>query len=377
MGEQNTKNKTESIFSKFRKYCPVPSMIFFAAAAAALTVHITCICSTEFSDAMNNSVCRAVRFILAKITGWFPFSLAETLLLCLPLIFILMIRYSVHISRDASSLRTVRYLCGVLSVVTLLYSFFVFGFAPAYHGSTLEKKLGIERRDVSAEELYETAEILKTKAEELANNVEFINGGASVMPYTAFEMNDKLNYAYDSFCVKNDFVQKMNTKIKHIAFSKLMTYTHIAGVYTYYTGEANLNTNFPSYTLPYTAAHELSHQRGTAREDEANFLAFLVCMESDDEYIKYSGYLNLFEYVAGALYKADSGLYSSLMSNLDMRIYSELFSYNNFFDKYRDSVVSKISGTVNDTYLKSQGQEAGTDSYGRVVDLAVAYFIPN
>lgn len=108
----------------------------------------------------------------------------------------------------------------------------------------------------------------------------------------------------------------MDTKIKQIAVSKLMTYTHIAGVYTYYTGEANLNTNFPSYTLPYTAAHELSHQRGTAREDEANFLAFLVCMESDDEYIKYSGYLNLFEYVAGALYKCRQQPFFSLSQTL-------------------------------------------------------------
>lgn len=377
MGELNTKKKTGRIFSNLLKYCPVPSLIFFTAAAAALIVHVVCIYSAEFSDIMNDSVCRAVRFILAKITGWFPFSLAETVMLCLPLIFVLMILHSIRISRDATSFRTVRYLCSVLSVVTLLYSFFVFGFAPAYHGSNLEEKLGIERRDVSAEELYETAEILKEKAEELADDIVYINGGASVMPYTAFEMNDKLNDAYASFCDKNDFVQKMNTKIKHIAVSKLMTYTHIAGVYTYYTGEANLNTNFPGYTLPYTAAHELSHQRGTAREDEANFLAFLVCMESDDSYIRYSGYLNLFEYVAGALYKADGSLYSSLMSDLDMRIYSELFSYNKFFDKYRDLAASKISGTVNDTYLKSQGQEAGTDSYGRVVDLAVAYFIPN
>ena len=101
---------------------------------------------------------------------------------------------------------------------------------------------------------------MKESAEELADNVTFINGGASVMPYTMFEMNDKLNEAYSSFCVKNDFVQKMDTKIKQISVSKLMTYTHIAGVYTYYTGEANLNTNFPSYTLPYTAAHELSHR---------------------------------------------------------------------------------------------------------------------
>ena len=52
----------------------------------------------------------------------------------------------------------------------------------------------------------------------------------------------------------------------------------------------------------------------------------------------------------------------------DLRCYSE------FFDKYRDSVASEVSDAVNDTYLKGQGQTAGSASYGMVVDLAVAYY---
>ena len=50
-------------------------------------------------------------------------------------------------------------------------------------------------------------------------------------------------------------------------------------------------------------------------------------------------------------------------------------AYSRFFDKYRKSVVSEVSGAVNDTYLKLQGQTAGTKSYGLVVDLAVAYHL--
>ena len=49
----------------------------------------------------------------------------------------------------------------------------------------------------------------------------------------------------------------------------------------------------------------MAHQRGIAREDEANFIAFLVCMASDDPYIRYSGYLEVYEYVASSLYSDD------------------------------------------------------------------------
>ena len=43
------------------------------------------------------------------------------------------------------------------------------------------------------------------------------------------------------------------------------------------------------------------------------------------------------------------------------------------FDPYRSSTAATVTDTVNDTYLKWQGESAGTQSYGLVVDLAVAY----
>ena len=155
--------------------------------------------------------------------------------------------------------------------------------------------------------------------------------------------------------------------------SELMNYTHITGVYSYFTGEANIDIAFPDYTIPFTAAHELAHQRGIAREDEANFIAFLVCTESDDPYIRYSGYLYVYNYVASALYKTDYELYKSAYFSLPEDIRLEKIAYSKFFDKYRDSVASNVSETVNNTFLTIQGT-AGTISYDMVTDLAVRYY---
>jgi hypothetical protein len=157
--------------------------------------------------------------------------------------------------------------------------------------------------------------------------------------------------------------------------SELMSYTHITGVYSFFTGEANINVAFPDYTIPYTAAHELSHQRGIAREDEANFMAFLVCLESEDAYVRYSGYMNLFEHVASALYSADRALYGDVYASLPIDVRSEMAAYANFFQKYNNSVAGDISGAINNSFLIIHGTE-GTKSYGMVVDLAVAYYIP-
>ena len=101
-------------------------------------------------------------------------------------------------------------------------------------------------------------------------------------------------------------------------------------------------------------------------------MAFLVCMESDDTYIRYSALLSIFEDVSNALYYADRSLLKKANSMLDIRVYNELVAKNNFFKKYQDSVSSQVSGTVNDIYLQSQGT-VGRRSYGMVVDILVAY----
>ena len=64
-----------------------------------------------------------------------------------------------------------------------------------------------------------------------------------------------------------------------------MSYTEITDIYTL-TMEANVNVDVPDYT-PFTMCHEMAHQRGFMREDEANY-RYLVGMSSDNVELMYS-----------------------------------------------------------------------------------------
>ena len=63
---------------------------------------------------------------------------------------------------------------------------------------------------------------------------------------------------------------------KGVIASHLWSYTWITGMYFPFYVEANVNTDAPQMSLPNTILHELAHTIGIAREDEANFAAFIA-----------------------------------------------------------------------------------------------------
>ena len=370
-------DKLKKIPSNLRKFIKTSPLFFKIAACLAILsgiIQIVSVVFEPFADFVIKYPNAAVRFCLAKLTNLIPFSVGEMIVILLPLMFVSMITLGIFLAVKNNNKGYQRYLSALLSVLCFIYSMFVLTLAPGYHGRSLAQKTGLEQNAVSAEELYDTSVWLSGMVDKYIGEVNFDIDGASVMPYSLDEMNDKINDAYSNLCKKYDFISPLRSNIKYVILSKPWTYTHIAGVYTYYTGEANLNVNFPDYTLPFTTAHEFAHQRGTAPENEANFVAFLACIESDDPYILYCAYANMLEYCMDALYSADHDMYYEAYGKFDRNLSGEYNAYSVFFEKYRENTVAKVSTTVNDTYLKSQGQTAGSKSYGLVVDLAVSYY---
>ena len=364
---------TPSTPTKYERL-PLFAIILYGLAGGCLILYVAMTQSIAFADWFNQGIGAGVRSVLSLLTSWIPFSTGEAVILLLPLALFLVLRLAIR--RYCGSWRAAFVYVGILlSVVATLFSAFTLGFAAGYRGSPLDQKLELDRAPVSAQELYDTALILIDHVNSLTEEVDFGADGFSVMPYTLSDMNRHLNDAY-ALTVKTegyDFITHVDSRVKPVLVSEVMSYMHITGVYSFFTGEANINVNFPDYTIPYTAAHEMAHQRGIAREDEANFVAFLVTTHSTDPYVRYCGYLNAYEYVASALYSADKELYYDAVAKLNGQIKEEMAAYSRFYDKYRDTTVSQVSGAVNDSYLQSQGTP-GTVSYGMVVDLTVAYY---
>lgn len=368
--EENTAPVRPSLWCKIRTFIPLPAIISFGFALLAALVHIIACNSVAFADFINLQVGAGFRFVLAKITDILPFSLAETLLLGIPFFLVLAVILAVRMETE----KTCRMLSSILAITTLFYGLFVFTIGCGYRGSTLDKQLGMERKAVAVTELAATAAWLCSEANALTPQVAYTVNGNSVMPYTYSEMNEKLLVSYEKLSAEHPFLQQMDTRLKPVTFSETMSYMHLTGVYTYMTGEANINVDFPDFYVPFTAAHELAHQRGIAREDEANFIAFLVCITSDDPYLQYSGYMNLLLYTGNALYSASPDAYTALYAGYSYAVAYEFYAYSKFYEKYQDSTIGEISGSINDAYLQIQGTQ-GSRSYGMVVDLAVAHFL--
>ena len=174
-GDAEMENKNENKKFRITDYVPVWSMVLFAIAICALTVELIAKSNVAFAEAINESAGRVIRLILAKSTSFIPFSLAETFLLCSPVLIAILVMLVIR-AGNKSLKSLIKFTAGILSLITLIYSTFVFGFGTGYYGKTIDEKLGLDRKDVSAQELYDTARLLLSGAEkELCKRVVLIH----------------------------------------------------------------------------------------------------------------------------------------------------------------------------------------------------------
>ena len=163
---------------------------------------------------------------------------------------------------------------------------------------------------------------------------------------------------------------------KGILLSEALSYTGIAGIYFPFTAEANVNIAIPQAMLPSTTCHEMAHQRGFAREDEANFIAYFACTLHPDYDFQYSGVLLGLIHSMNTLNQYSPEKYRELQNKYGSGLRRDLNDINRFWKKY-EGKIERTTNKINDAYLKSNLQEDGVYSYGRMVDLLLAEYREN
>ncbi len=158
---------------------------------------------------------------------------------------------------------------------------------------------------------------------------------------------------------------------KPVFLSGLLSRAGITGIYFPFTGEPNVNTTVPDVELPFSAAHEVAHQRGFAREDEANYVGYLACRLHPDRDFRYAGLLAASHYALSALHVVDPAAASEMLARRSPAVLRDEAALWAWTLRYRGRA-SEVGRRVNDAYLKTQGQAEGVRSYGRMVDLLLA-----
>ena len=77
-------------------------------------------------------------------------------------------------------------------------------------------------------------------------------------------------------------------------------------------------------------------------------------------------------YSGNALYAQDPQSFREVRDGLCAQAIRDLEGHNAYWNSY-EGAVAEVSDRINDTYLRANAQDDGTRSYGRMVDLLLAW----
>jgi len=321
----------------------------------------------------SNSLNRGTRQVQNLLTGLFPFSIAEILYFSLIIILLILIVFLCFRIKKGGVLAQ---FINILAYFSLLYVLFMFLWGFNYNRIPFDKLAHLQIEKSTEEELKGLCISLIDSANSMREKVN-VSPKGTMLEVGGYK--DVFNRAFKGYEVAAETIPELGGnygKPKPIFLSKALCYTGITGMYMPYTGEANVNIAVEDFVLPNTAAHEMAHQRGFAREDEANYIAYLTCTLNPDSDFKYSGTMLALTYSMNALADKNIEEYKTLQKQYSKGVKKDLEANNDFWRKYSGKI-ERLSTSVNNSYLKTNGQKDGVESYGRMVDLLLAEYKKN
>lgn len=245
-----------------------------------------------------------------RITGLFPFSAGEILiavsgvLVLLQIVLVLLLlafhpkkrrwkTATLEKTADAFPAFVIRYSKCMLAFVLLVIWIMTANCATLYNCSKLAAG-GSRDTTYSFEEIREVRNMIVEQCNTLSTKMKRDANGNVV---TDGNINEKIKSAMRGLSAEYPRLSGYYPTPKPVLGSFFMYQAGYDGVYFPFSLEANYNTYISDIRYPHVACHELAHLKGYIYEDEADFIAYLACVGSDDEQLQYAGYLGVLHYI--------------------------------------------------------------------------------
>jgi len=309
---------------------------------------------------------------LTAFSNHFDFSLGEwtvAILLLLLVTQFIFLMYNVFKKKYKSVLNL---FLGIIIYLALIALFYQLLWGMNNYRRSIEENLGLSRETVTIEDLEDAYEYMVNKTNAL--NVE-VNELVKNTPYKEMYSDSYIlkhvSEGYKDLNKLYPIIAANDVQVKPLYCSKLFMKSGYTGIYLYLFGEANINIYMPTLSKPFTASHEIAHEKGFASEDEANFIGFMALSQHSDVFFRYSAYFSLMTYVGNSLYHSDKEAYLEIAAKRNEGVLSDIALNKRFWDENMDEQVSNIHNKINDAFLKANNQPDGILSYNRVTSLFI------
>lgn len=387
--------KSTSQNDKSLKSSLIVAICFGCVFVIALVIFIlsrTVIPAETVSKLYTDGIFYYISWPIKKAISYFPFSFAEILLyvcvIAVPAAFIAAIIRTVSRIHEQAFFRSsgerkplfrifkpfIRFLLSTATLIFILGSSFILFGGINYNGLTFAEKAGYTTEEYSVSQLRDLCAYIASEATQARNALVLKRDGMiddGYIEYNLFKLTDDAVSAYAALPDRFAYLKRDYPPAKPAIGSVIMSNIHITGIYPYIVPEAIVNAQTPIMSLPHTICHEMAHQRGFAREDEANYIGYLTCVNSDNPLFVYSGYYTAFSYAMDQLHGYDADAWNEIAASVDAGVWLDMAAENEFWDQFK-TIDNNFTSSVNNTYLTVMNVDDGVHSYGRMVDLLIA-----
>ncbi len=375
--EQKKPEKKKRRFPLSIQLCTALGLIL-----AAVLIETAALNSTAFADWYRTYIYPVWVATYGRLTSIFPFSVGEILIMIavfgIPASLIAMtVLLIIKKGRRKKVGKVFGYI--YLWIITFVVVVQVNNCFVLYQTSDFAKVNGIPVNEHTDKQLEQLCDAIVEKVNEAAKKVERDKDKRIVMNC---DFDETARKAVKNLSSEFKNLDGYYVRPKPIMCSFFMSQMDFTGIYFPFSMEANYNNDFYKAKLPCTVCHELAHTKGYIQEDEANFIAFLACIRSDDPYYNYAGYLTALTYVRNKIFDyADDEKKAKIDSAICDEVWADINANREYWDSVKNAkdtvfnsqTVSEISGNFMEANLKANGVTDGRKSYGRMVDLMLNY----
>ncbi len=304
--------------------------------------------------------------------GWIPFSIGD--LFYGFLILIILYRTFQFFRAVFKKKLNRKYFIGGLQQI-IFFFLFIYVFFNLFWGLNYNRR-GIAYQLSLDVKQYSLAD-LDTLTKALQSKVNFYAGMVTPAQRDSFDRKRTLfisaGKAFDAAAKQYPFLAYRNRSMKPSLYSYLGNYLGFQGYYNPFSGEGQVNTTVPKFLEPFVTTHEIAHQLGYARENEANFVGFIACRYYDEPTFRYSVYYDMYNYAVGEVFRQDTVLGKQFQDSLHPQVRKDQDEFYAFYKKYKNPIEPVIMWGYGQ-FLKANNQPAGKRSYNEVVAWLIAYY---
>lgn len=339
---------------RFRKSLRSDRIVYIGIAALTALLNVAAWNSAAFSDWYIEYVFPIWVGTYGRVTGWFPFSVGEWLIMAgLALLALAAVIGMIWLGTGVAACARQRlggkqkresaqgtvyekgieqtgkgagaerrafgrwrrfsrgfygFLGWVLAIVCLIMTLNCF---ILYHASPFsERHFGGDDGEYTLTELIEVYNMVAGECNRLAGVIERDASGMALYQGSigengeALDMEDMARELMKRLGEEYPRLKGYYPRPKALVSSDFMCQQHMQGYYFPFSMEANYNDVMHILNFPSTMCHELAHLRGYIYEDEANYIGYLACVKSEDVFFQYAGYLSVLVYLRNDIYRA-------------------------------------------------------------------------